>query len=175
MKLKKIIPIAITALITLNCMTFVYAQEINTTSSNTTIATPRVGGVLQDGFLITYYGTIEHYFGDKLEVSVPQYIKGPTGQQTLVKGVASNAFSIEKSVPIRNVTFYEGIDSIESLAFYNQTELNCVVFPRSIKSIASDAFRGCIGLETVYCYRGTAADNTALYRSSKQITFIYLD
>lgn len=67
---------------------------------------------------------------------------------------------------LKEVTFPEGLEAINSSAFAMDSSLTTVTLPKSVKNIYTYAFNGCSSLSTVN-YTGSESDKAALNISEK--------
>lgn len=78
-------------------------------------------------------------------------------------------------VSLKSVYIPDTVTKIGEKAFYYCSNLVAVVIPDSVKEIGKEAFGYCNSLKYVYCSKGTAARNTALYSKSSIPEFRTLD
>ena len=132
-------------------------------------------------------GTIIKYIGTETEVVIPDTING-----TAVTGIGESAF---EGSSVTSVEIPEGVTEIGAYAFTSCEALKRINIPGSVTSIGNDAFVYCIsltsvkipksvtsmapstfvdcfGLKTVYCSRGSAADNADIYDSGVERVYI---
>jgi hypothetical protein len=83
-------------------------------------------------------------------------------KKTLIK--APNA--IEGDIVIE-----DGVETIADYAFYNCTNVKSITIPASVTEITSWTSLNC-SAETVYVYKGSAADNASLYKKSTTIVYL---
>lgn len=83
-------------------------------------------------------------------------------KKTLIK--APNA--IEGDIVIE-----DGVETIANYAFYNCTNVKSITIPASVTEITSWTSLNC-SAETVYVYKGSAADNASLYKKSTTIVYL---
>ena len=106
-----------------------------------------------------FYGDNKFITDDNLSLVIDNY--GPNNHKALVV-FASGANITEYSIP-------EGIESVESYAFYYATSLKKLNFPSSIKTIYSaHAFEGTVNIETI-TGNNVAEDNRSLIIDSTLI------
>jgi hypothetical protein len=74
---------------------------------------------------------------------------------------------------LNEVVLSENTVTIDQDAFQNCKSLTEITIPDSIEVIDNTAFEGCENLVTVYCKKGSVADNQELYPA--EVTFVYTD
>ena len=117
----------------------------------------------EDGFRFLYYNgqyRLISYFGNELEVRLPESINGSSYIIDRVKGLKSiiipssfetiNANAFLENSSIEKVVLEEGIKYIDDSAFCSCTSLINVELPQSLISIGRSAFSGCNNLEYIY-------------------------
>ena len=80
-------------------------------------------------------------------------------------------FTFSGCSSLENVIIGEGITSIERFAFENCGNIKSMTIPESVRNINVNAFRG-TGIDTVYCSKGSAADDTSLYPARTDIVYV---
>lgn len=85
-----------------------------------------------------------------------------------LKEIPKEAFSYLGS--LTSVVIPSSVTSIGEDAFLQAYDLETIKIPSSVKTINKKAFRNC-DLKTVYCVKGSAADNAALYDSYTKLVY----
>ena len=106
------------------------------------------GGVMENGICYSIYAddesryaVITGYNGTEKEVIIPQSVEG-----IMVKSIGSYAFANKE---IENVILPEGLENIDSCAFYTCENLVNLRLPESVTEIGSAAFFSCESLQNI--------------------------
>jgi hypothetical protein len=88
-----------------------------------------------------------------------------------VTSIGSYAFAYCSN--LTSLVIPNSVTSIGNYAFYGCSNLSTITIPASVTSIGKNETFGATGIKTVYCYKGSVADDISLYPDGAQI--IYLD
>ncbi|MCD8157713.1 MAG: leucine-rich repeat domain-containing protein [Clostridiales bacterium] len=72
---------------------------------------------------------------------------------------------------VTSVVISDTVTSVGSYAFYHCYDLNSISIPSSVTSVGTSAFTDTNSYETVYCSRGSTADDTSLYPEGATIVY----
>ncbi len=102
-------------------------------------------------------------------------IKTVTLPSTLIN-IGEDAFNY---VDFENVVIPDGVKTIGGGAFYSCSSLKTLTIPKSVTSIGVYPVYYCTNLETIYCYKGSVADNAELYKvnydNTHKVNIVYLE
>ena len=182
MKIKKITGFALALAMVISGGSVSFAETVDNALVSLSAATAETGFEFDAAT-----GTITKYIGTDTEVVIPSTIDG-----IAVTGIGESAFegsaitSIEipdgvtdigsyaftSCVCLKSVNMPDSLTSIGDDAFVFCTGLTRVKIPKSITTMGTSVFFDCSSLKTVYCYKGSAADNARLYDVAAELVYI---
>ncbi len=116
-----------------------------------------------DGILFNYEGTELVHYPSNIEAT--EYTV-PAGVKTI------DGLAFEACVNLTSIKLPTKLETIGEYAFYGCDGLTSIEIPYTVTSIADDVFEECSKLETVYCYEGSAADDSTLYPDGVEIVYL---
>ena len=70
---------------------------------------------------------------------------------------------------LKSIVIPSSVKSIDDYAFRECSGIKSITIPNSVRYISMDAFELCDNLKTVYCYKGSVADNASYYSSAELV------
>ncbi len=116
-----------------------------------------------DGILFNKAGTeLVHYPSNitETEYAVPDGVK-------TIDGLA-----FEACENLTSITLPTTLETIGEYAFYGCYGITTIEIPYTVSSISDDAFEECSNLKSVYCYKGSTADDSSLYPTGVKIVYV---
>jgi len=134
--------------------------------------------------VVMLFGTVAAFAAEREVVASGKYQKANwtfySDGELVINGSGNSGNSWKGTVPyadLLKVTIEEGITGISGAAFSSYENLKDIIIPSSVKTVHSNAFLNCSGLENVY-YNGDIADwlsvdwgSVSNYQDSNPLTY----